>query len=78
MVFPWYGKEGLKSRVPAGWVIIYLLVLSVPLQPVLQSYSELPAGRGGRVWGNCGAFSLQGPIHDMGVFEQPTCMKLAC
>lgn len=42
MVLPWYGKESLKSGVPPGWVIIYLLVLSEQFQPVLQSYSEVP------------------------------------
>ena len=41
-----------------------------------QSSSEVTGDRW--VWGQSGTFSLQGPIDDVGMLQQPTCRKLAC
>lgn len=45
---------------PAGWITTYLLVLSVNLPPVFQSFSEVVVDRG--AWGRSGTCSLQGPM----------------
>ena len=57
-------------------MVTYLLILSVNLQPVFQSSSEV--ARDMRVWGQSGTCSLQGLINVMGVLKQPSCRKLAC
>lgn len=45
---------------PAVWVITHLFILSVQLQPVFQSFTEVVGDR--RVWRLCGTCKLQGQI----------------
>lgn len=50
---------------PADWLIIPLLVSSVPLNPVLKISSEVTEG--GWVWGQSVHCNLQGPTNGVGV-----------
>lgn len=51
---------------PAGWMVTPLLVLSVKLQPVFQSSSEVVG-----VWVQSGSCSLQGSINGISMTKQP-------
>lgn len=54
---------------PIRWVVAYLLVLSVYLQYVFQSSSEVGGDR--RVYMLSGTCNLQGALNVIRVLEQP-------